>query len=136
MKKVSTSFVLFILIVASLVGCNKATTVINEVNIEGLNNDAKIFVDNIKKSNGLYLFSPIDEKQYLIVSYSNLLQGEKAKFLKSINAKVHDQTLIINIEELVTHDYNDKRLEKIRIFNLSSVQEYENIQDIQERRRD
>ncbi|WP_239616813.1 hypothetical protein [Cohnella mopanensis] len=127
MKKVSTSFVFFTIILACLVGCNKAASVINEVNIEGLNKNAKIFVDNIKNSNGLYLFSPIDEKQYLIVSYSNVLQGEEAKFLSSINAEVQDQTLTINLEELVTQDYQDKRLKKLTIFNLGSDQEYEKI---------
>jgi len=128
MKRGSTLFMLFILIVASLVGCNKAENIINEVNIDGINNDAKIFIDNNKNNNGLYLFSPLGEKQYLIVSYSSVLQGEEAKFLHSINAKVHDQTLIIVIEELNTLDYDDKRLEKLKIFNLSSVQKYENIQ--------
>lgn len=128
MKKVSTLLYLLILFVFVLAGCNNADTIIKEVNPQGLNNDIKTFVDNIKNNNGLYLYSPVGEKQYLIVKYSNVLQGEEAKILNSVKAQIHDQTLLINIEELGTHDYTDKRLENIRIFNLGKVQEYEKIQ--------
>lgn len=128
MKKVSTLIYLYILFVFVIAGCNNADTEIKEVNLQGLNNNIKTFVDKIKNSNGLYLYSPVGDKQYLIVNYSNVLQGEEAKFLDSIKAQILDQTLIINIEELGTHDYTDKRLENIRIFNLGKVREYEKIQ--------
>lgn len=111
-----------------LVGCNNAGTLIKEVNLQGLNNDIKSFVDNVNNSNGLFLYSSVGEEQYLIVKYSNVLQGEEAKFLNSVKAQVLDQALVINIEELGTHNYNDKRLVNIRIFNLGKAQGYEKIQ--------
>ncbi|QMV40036.1 hypothetical protein [Cohnella cholangitidis] len=118
---------LFTLILVIIVGCNNASPTIKEVKLQELNNGAKIFVDTIKNNNGVYLYSREDDKQYLIVNYSNVLQGEEALFLDSINAQVMDRTLKIHIEELGTTDYQDKRLNNIRVFNLSSTQEYEKI---------
>ncbi|MDQ0092033.1 putative Tic20 family protein [Paenibacillus anaericanus] len=59
MKKVSTLLYILILFVFVLAGCINADTVIKEVNPQGLNNDLKTFVDNIKNSNGLYLYSSV-----------------------------------------------------------------------------
>jgi len=120
--------ILFTLILVIIVGCNNASPTIKEAKLQELNNSAKIFVDTIKNNNGVYLYSREGDKQYLIVNYSYVLQGEEALFLDSINAQVMDRTLKIHIEELGTTDYQDKRLKNVRVFDLSSSQEYEKIQ--------
>lgn len=120
--------ILFTLIFVNIVGCNNASPVIKEVKLQELDNNAKGFVDTIKNNNGVYLYSREGEKQYVIVNYSNVLQGEEALFLDSIKAQVMDQTLEIHFEEQGTTDYQDKRLKNVRVFDLSNSQEYEKIQ--------
>lgn len=120
------SFILIFLLVG-LTGCNNGAAVIKEVNSQELSKAAQTFVDTIQDKSGLYLYSPVGEKQYLIVNNSKVSQGEEAKFLNSVTAEVLDQTLNINIEEQGTLDYGDKRLEGVRIFNLGSGQDYEKI---------
>jgi hypothetical protein len=128
MKRARIFVFIFILIVVGLVGCSNAFTVIKEVKEQELNKDVKLFVKNLENKNGLYLYSAVGKTQYLVVKYSSVLQGEEAKFLQSIKAQIQDQDLIINIEELNTHDYQDKRLEATRIYRLSNVNEYGKIQ--------
>lgn len=128
MKRVRIFVFFFILIVVGLGGCSNDSTLIKEVKVQELNKDVKRFVNNLENKNGLYLYSVVGKTQYLIVNHSSVLQGEEAKFLQSIKAEILDQVLLINIEELSTHDYQDKRLEATRIYRLSGVQEYEKIQ--------
>ena len=125
MKRVRIFVFFFILVVG---GCSNASTVIKEVKVQELNKDVKLFVNNLENKNGLYLYSAVGKTQYLVVKYSSVLQGEEAKFLQSIKAQILDQVLLINIEELSTHDYQDKRLEATRIYRLNSVHEYGKIQ--------
>ena len=47
MMRVSIT-IIFILIVFGLVGCNNASTLIKEVNIQELDKDTSQFVDNLK----------------------------------------------------------------------------------------
>ena len=125
MKRVRIFVFFFILVVG---GCSNASTVIKEVKVQELNKDVKLFVNNLENKNGLYLYSAVGKTQYLVVKYSSVLQGEEAKFLQSIKAQILDQVLLINIEELSTHDYQDKRLEATRIYRLGSVHDYGTIQ--------
>ncbi|WP_256757364.1 hypothetical protein [Cohnella sp. WQ 127256] len=129
MKRISTLPFIIILIVICLIGCtNGVDTILDEVKQQKLNKDVQTFINNTQDSNGLYLYSPVNENQFIIVKYSNVLQGEEAKFLNSITGKLTDKTMMINIEELGTHNYHDKRLKDIRIFKLGSAQDYEKIQ--------
>jgi hypothetical protein len=118
----------FILLVVGLVGCSHASPVIKEVKVQELNNDVKLFINNLENENGLYLYSSAGKTQYLVVKHSSVRQGEEATFLQSINAQIQDQILIINVEELSTNDYQDKRLEATRIYRLGSADEYGTIQ--------
>jgi hypothetical protein len=128
MMRVRIFVFLSILVVVCLVGCSNDSTVIKEVKVQELNIDVKHFVNNLENKNGLYLYSVAGKTQYLVVKHSSVLQGEEAKILRSIKAQILDQVLLINIEELSTHDYQDKRLEATRIYRLSSDHEYETIQ--------
>jgi hypothetical protein len=128
MKRVRIFVFFFTLVVVGLVGCSNASTVIKEVKVQELNKDVKLFVNNLENKNGLYLYSPVGKTQYLVVKHSSVLQRDEAKFLQSIEAQILDQVLLIHIEELSTHDYQDKRLEATRIYRLSSVPEYGRIQ--------
>jgi len=128
MKRFRIFVFLFLLVVISLVGCSNASTVIKEVKVQELDTDVKRFVNNLENKNGLYLYSVAGKTQYLVVKHSSGLQGEETKFLQSIKAQIRDQVLLINIEELSTHDYQDKRLEETRIYRLGNVHEYGTIQ--------
>lgn len=110
-------------------GCSRtAAKPVQEVKLEQLSSGAKSFVGQIKDKNGLYLYSPVDDHQYLIVNYSSVLQGAEAGFLNSLQTEAEDRTLTINLEELGTQNVQDKRLEKIRIFELHNALNYEAIQ--------
>jgi hypothetical protein len=128
MNRVRNFVFFFILVVVGLVGCSNASTVIKEVKEQELNKDVKLFVNNLENKNGLYLYSVLGKTQYLVVKNSSVQQGEEAIFLQSIKAEILDQVLVINIDELSTHDYQDKRLEATRIYRLSNVTEYGKIQ--------
>ncbi|RKP57990.1 hypothetical protein D7Z26_00295 [Cohnella endophytica] len=128
MRRVGALLFLFILAVSGLVGCNHSAELYAEVNPQSLNKKVKDFADILKDRNGLFLYTLVGEKNYLIVNYSNVNQGEEANFLESINAKVQDHTLIININVLGTQDYQDKRLGSMRVFSLASANKYEKIQ--------
>lgn len=117
-------FSFFILVVVGLVGCSKASTVIKEAKMQELNKDVQLFVNNLENKNGLYLYSPVGETQYQVAKYPNVPDGEEAKFLQSITAQILDHVLVVSIEEQGTHDYQDKRLDTIRIYKLSCVNEY------------
>lgn len=128
MKRRKTIFVLFLLIIC-LCGCNNSSdNVLEEVNIQEINKDAQIFIQNIKDSNGVFLFSPIDNEQYLIVKYSTVLQGDEAKYLSAISSKITDRNLIINIEEMGTNKYADDRLRETRIFKLIDTKVFDKIE--------
>jgi hypothetical protein len=128
MKRVRNFVFFFILVVVGLAGCSQSPTVIKEVKVQELNKDAKLFVNNLENKNGLYLYAPAGKTQYLVVKNSSVRQGVEAKFIQSIKAQIRDQALLINIEELSTHDYQDKRLDATRIYRLNSVHEYGKIQ--------
>ncbi|TVX96261.1 hypothetical protein [Cohnella terricola] len=129
MKMGKTINLLLLVIVFCLSGCNKSPDyLIEEVNIQEINKDAQTFVKNIQDSTGLFLFSPVNKDQYLIVKYSSVLQGEEAKFLNSISSEIADRKLIINIEELGTNNYDDNRLRGIRIFKIGRIKEFDKIQ--------
>lgn len=128
MKRVSSYLTTLLFLFVIVVGCNNSGAVIEEVNLQRINNDARLFIEKNKDVNGLHLYSQVGERQYLIIKYSTVLQGEEAKFLNTIKAKIVDKVLIINIEELGTNDYQDKRLKSIRVFNLKNIQEFEKIQ--------
>jgi hypothetical protein len=129
MKKAGTLLYLCSIIVMVLAGCSRTDAEpVHEVKLEQLGNGAKSFVEQIKEKNGLYLYSPAAEHQYLIVNYSSVIQGEEAQFLNSLQAEAEDQTLTINLEELGTPDSQDKRLEGMRIFELGNAQDYGSIQ--------
>lgn len=112
-----------------LAGCgNSADGEPKEVNLQELSSGAKSFVDQIKEKNGLYLYSPAVGQEYLIVNYLTVNQGEEAKFMESVKTEVKDQSLNIDVKELGTKDYTDKRLGKMRFFELDGSQDYNVIQ--------
>lgn len=119
-----------IFIAVSLAGCGGNTTAgeLKEVKLEQISSGAKSFVDEIKDKNGLYLYSPAEEQGYFIVNYLTVNQGEEAKFLESVKTELQDQSLNIDVEELGTEEYSDKRLGKMRIFELDGSQDYKVIQ--------
>lgn len=110
-KRRKAIYALLLLIIVCLCGCNKSSdNVIEEVNSQEINKDAQTFIQNIKDSNGVFLFSPANKDQFLIIKYSTVLQGVGAKYLRAISSKITDRKLIINIEELATNNYDDERL--------------------------
>ncbi len=128
MKRASKSVFFLVLVIVGLVGCSKASTVKKEAKMQELNKDVQQFVNNLENKNGFYLYSPVGETQYLVAKYSNVPDGKEAEFLQTIKAQILNQILVISIEEQGTHDYQDKRLNTTRIYELSSVNEYGEIQ--------
>ncbi|URN93659.1 MAG: hypothetical protein NAG76_17785 [Candidatus Pristimantibacillus lignocellulolyticus] len=129
MKFRKTICSILLLIIVCLCGCTTSPDhVIKEVNIQKLNKKAQTFVQTINDRNGLFLYSLINEDQFLIVKYSTVVQGDEAKYLSNITAEIADRILIINIEEMGTDKYDDDRLNKTRIFQLPNEKDYDNIQ--------
>jgi repressor of nif and glnA expression len=119
------------IMIVAIAGCGGNSAVageLKEVNRQELSSGAQSFAGQIKDKNGLYLYSPADEQGYLIVNYATVSQGEEAKFMASVKTEMQGQSLSINVEELGTEDYSDKRLGKMRFFELDGSQEYKVIQ--------
>lgn len=85
MKFRKTICSLLLLIIVCLCGCTTSSDhVIEEVYIQKLNKKAQTFVQTINDRNGLFfLYSLINEDQYLIVKYSTVVQGDEAKYLSN-----------------------------------------------------
>ena len=125
MKRICSIYLLLILLLTS---CQGSDTLLSETSKKELNHDVKVFIEGIEKSNGIYLFSGAGERQYLILNNMNVIQGEKATYIKSLRPEQRDKTLIIKLEELMSDNYQDKRIGKLRIFELNNDIEFENIQ--------
>lgn len=129
MKRAGALLFLCFILIMVLAGCSRnAANPLHEVQLKQMVNGAKSFAERISGSNGLYLYSPAGEHQYLIVNYSSALQGEEAEFLNSLQTEADGGKLTINLEVLGTQDHQDKRLKKMRIFELHPAEKVEVIQ--------
>ncbi|MNB79010.1 hypothetical protein D3C75_257300 [compost metagenome] len=121
---------LSICMAALVAGCsNFASGEPKEVDLQQLSSGAKSFVDQIKDESGLYLYSPAGEQAYLIVNHLVTGQDEEARYLESLKSELKDHLLRLDVNELGTMEYTDKRLGKIRFFELGdSSRDYNAIQ--------
>ncbi|WP_150273343.1 hypothetical protein [Paenibacillus tepidiphilus] len=97
---------------------------VKEVQLQQLDKDARLYVDRIRDNNGLYLYTPVGERQYLIVNYSSAVNGEGASYLEELTAEVREETLNIELEERSLSDYSDTRLGDMRIYRLNGSKDY------------
>lgn len=118
----------FLYLIFLLVGCSHTPSLLTEVKERNLNEDVVAFINKVKATNGIYLFSRTSEKQYIIFNNENVTQGEPAGYISSIQSEIKNKTLEINIEELYSNNYDDKRLGKLRIFEINAKDGFEHIQ--------
>ncbi|SDE67064.1 hypothetical protein SAMN04488542_101334 [Fontibacillus panacisegetis] len=111
-----------------LIGCNKSSSLLSEVDQKDLNNDVVTFLEETKEANGIYLYSRVGERQYLILNNIYVNQGEQATFINSIQSQIQNKTLVIKIEELKTDKFDDKRIGKLKVFKINSEDEFDTIQ--------
>jgi len=111
-----------------LIGCNKSSSLLSEVDQKDLNNDVVTFLEKTKEANGIYLYSRVGEKQYLILNNIYVNQGEQATFINSIHSEIQNKTLVIKIEELQTDKFDDKRIGELKIFKINKENEFDTIQ--------
>lgn len=117
-----------LLLALGIVGCRDSGPLLEEVKLQGLSGGAAKFAKQTEGRSGLFLYSPVGGKQYLIVRYASVPQGEEANFLDDIHAHVEGRTLNIEIEERGATDYQDDRLKKrIHIFDLGKGEAYDQI---------
>lgn len=131
MRKVTAvASCLCIFMAAILAGCSSlAKGEPKEVELKQLSSGAKRFVNQIKDKSGLYLYSPAGGQAYLIVNYMVTGGNKEAKYLGSLKSDLKDHLLRLDVNELGTTEYTDKRLGKIRFFELgSSSRDYSAIQ--------
>jgi type III secretory pathway lipoprotein EscJ len=110
-----------------LIGCNKSSSLLSEVDQKDLNNDVVTFLEKTKEANGIYLYSKIGESQYLILNNIYVNQGEQATFINYIQSEIQNKTLVIKIEELKTDKFDDKRIGKLKVFKINSENEFDTI---------
>ncbi|AIQ49463.1 hypothetical protein R70723_28955 [Paenibacillus sp. FSL R7-0273] len=129
-KMTAVASCLCIFMVAIIAGCSSlAKGAPKEVELKQLSSGAKSFVDQIKDKSGLYLYSPAGEQTYLIVNHLVAGQDEEAKYLESLKTELKDHLLRLDVNELGTTEYSDKRLGQIRFFELgNSSRDYNAIQ--------
>lgn len=127
--KRACAIILLSLLVIGLLGCRDSSAAFKEVKLQELSREAKVFVNQTGNGNGIFLFAPVDGKQYLIVRYVGVSEGEEAKYLTALHASVRDRTLILNLEEQATADYADERLNRgTRVFDLGRGSNYDRIE--------
>lgn len=97
---------------------------VQEVQLQQLDKDARLYVEGIRDSNGLYLYSPAGERQYLIVNLVSAANGEEASCLEKLTAEVRGETLNIELEERSVSDYSDERLGDMWIYRLDGSKDY------------
>ncbi|WP_151737359.1 hypothetical protein [Paenibacillus tengchongensis] len=108
-----------------ITGCTMSgDAYVKEVQLQQLDKDARLYVERIRDSDGLFLYSPAGERQYLIVNYASVANGEKAPYLEKLTAEVREETLKIELEERSVSDVADKRLGDMRIYRLIGSQDY------------
>jgi len=110
-----------------LIGCNNSSSLLTEVDQKDLNNDVVSFLEKTKEANGIYLYSRVGKRQYLILNNSYVNQGEQASFINSIQSEIQNKTLVIKIEELQTDKFDDKRIGKLKIFKINKENEFDTI---------
>ena len=118
---------LVITLLLLLIGCNNSSSVISELNMKDLNKDVATFLGETKETNGIYLFSRVNEKQYLILNNMHINQNENATYIKSIEPEIQGRTLVLKIVELSTENLNDERVGKLKVYKLNREIEYDTI---------
>ncbi|MMZ61305.1 hypothetical protein D3C76_1030920 [compost metagenome] len=111
-----------------MIGCNKSSSLLSEVDQKDLNNDVVTFLEKTKEANGIYLYSRVGESQYLILNNIYVNQGEQVTFINSIQSEIQNKTLVIKIEELKTGRFDDKRIGKLKVFKINNENEFDTIQ--------
>lgn len=125
MKKKGLILLLLTLVIG---GCSSSNLNITKINERQLTGDLSSFVERIGDKNGVYLFSGTNKKQYVLLNYSTVLQGEKASYLNGFDAEIKDKILIINIDEHSTDNYEDDRLGEISVFEIINDNSFDTIQ--------
>lgn len=97
---------------------------VKEVQLQQLDKDARLYVERIRDNNGLFLYTPAGERQYLIVNYASAANGEEASYLEELTAEVREETLDIELQERAVSDYSDQRLGDLRIYRLNGSKDY------------
>lgn len=119
---------LFILLLL-LTGCNRSSSdVLSEINQKDLNKEVVTFIEKIKESNGIYLYSVADEDQYLIINSMYVNQGDSATFIDSIQSEIQNRILEIKVKELTTEKLDDKRVGQLRVYQLNRSSDFDMIQ--------
>lgn len=118
----------YILLLILLIGCQSNSAILlYETNENNLKKEVKAFIER-NNSNGIYLYSNLGKTQYLIINRNNVVQGEQASYIKSIQSEILDNTLVIKLEEGYTSDYSDSKLGN-RVFELKrTANDYDTIQ--------
>lgn len=119
---------LVVLLLLTLVGCQKNSELLSEKDPKDMNPDIKAFIRRIEPINGIYLFSRVGETPYLILNNGVVYQDEAAGYYSSVSAEVLDKKLQIELKEDSTTDYTDKRLGKLRIFKVNDSANIESIE--------
>ena len=129
MNSLKMLYALILLIAAFLTGCStNSNDILVEMEFKSLNKDTQSFIEGMSGSNGIFLYNTVNKDQFIIVSYAYVVQGEDAKYLDAISADITNRSLIINLEEMNTNQYDDDRLKTIRIFKITNTKEYDQIQ--------
>ncbi|MGO4106966.1 hypothetical protein [Paenibacillus sp. YAF4_2] len=121
---------ILLLVIVIFTGCNRSSSLLEEVNFNHLNKEVRAFVDQFKDRNGIFLYSRVGEEEYFIVNYATIQQGEPKKFLEDIHAEIRGQVFTIIMNEQETSDLHDERLKKLFIYKLNKNQKTDSIQVI------
>lgn len=109
---------IFCFLILMLGGCNQPSLSVTQINEDHLRGGLVKFVERIQEKNGIYLFSETSNQQYLLLNYSNVIQGEKPSYLEDFKTEVKDQNLIINFSEVSSDNEADDQLGKLNVFEI------------------
>lgn len=101
-----------------LAGCGSSSIPLQEVSERVLDEGARSFADAHRDQTGLFLYQPAGRTPYLMVTYTNVKQGEEAKYIRSTDAEIQNRTLFVHLQEARTMDYGDSRPGQMHIYRL------------------
>lgn len=115
-----------LLCIVLLCGCSDDLS-FSEVGKDDVNNDIQTFISNVKKENGIYLYSDKQKTIYVYLNASNVKQGEKAVHFNGFDVEGNGDTLHILYNRDKTDDYSNKYLKYELLYKVNADKKYDNI---------
>lgn len=110
-------FIIVVIGIALLVtvSCNNSDSLFTEVNLNNVNLNVKSSLSSYYSKNGIYLYQDGTDEMYLLLNAYNVMPGEKSTYYTDIDIEVSDKTIVINLSEKFSDDYQNKEIENNRL---------------------